>query len=214
MAFTFQHYYQHVQRMMKDTSAGTLDYIKRMVNAAYKSLLALLPTYWTEHAGTFAVPLNATVANLDPDCFKVISVDYPVNATHTIKPVIVTQEDWAEMRLPPDAFDLPVIFYPAGYYQTMTAARQLQLMFYPGCSNPYTGSYRYRYYSLPNDMTIDAETPVFDDRWQQLLLSKCHVEMLYYEGKYPEAQALEQNVQAQIQAYMGRESKGKGDATK
>jgi hypothetical protein len=204
MALTFSNYYALFQDIIHDDSATTLVKIKQMINAAYKAMLAMLPTYWTEKSGTFTLTTNATSANLPADCFRVISVDYPSGNVDTFKPTIVTQDDWMSFRQPVDEVGQPEIFYPGGY-TTTSGVTYMKLYNFPGCSVTYSGTYRVWYHKLPGDMSDDNEVPVFDDRWQDLLQQKCRVQAWLYDGKVNEAAALDQLIQQQMAAYMSRE---------
>jgi hypothetical protein len=202
MAFTFQNYYQHLQRKLKDTTTETLPYIKRLVNAAYKWLLAFNPTFWTESVTNVAIATNDTVVDLPESCMKLIGLDYPAGDTSGYTPVVVNQQDWESFRQPPTATGKPQIFYAAGY-QTSGSTNYMQLYLFPACGTSYIGSYPVRYYKLPGDMSADGDVPVFDDRWQELLLSRCEVEALRYDQNYEAAIAMEQAIQQQVAAFVG-----------
>ena len=204
MALTFSNLQSLMQDMLNDTSAGTLTKIKQMINAAYKKLLSILPTYWNEKSGTFTLTTNSTVASLPSDCVRVISVDHPSGNADTWKPTIVTQEDWATFRQPVDETGQPEIFYPGGRTTTGGTAYP-RIHNFPGCSVTYTGTYRVRYYALPSDMSGDDEVPVFDDRWQGLLLDECRRQAYLYNDQVNEAAKLNEIIQAQMQFYLARE---------
>jgi hypothetical protein len=193
-----------MQDWLNDDSATLLTKIKQMINAAYKKLLAQLPTYWAEKTGTFSLTTNAVVADLPSDCIRLIDVDYPSGNTDKFKPTVVTMEDWGTFRQPVDEIGQPEIFYPGGYTST-GGAQYMQLRNYPGCGVTYTGTYRARYYALPADMSADGDVPVFDDRWQDLLQQECRVQALLYDKKMNEAATLTQSIQQQMRFYLGRE---------
>lgn len=204
MGLTFEDYYGHFQDWINDDSASALVRIKNMVNAAYKSILALLPSHWTEKQGTVLLATNGTVSNLAADCFRLISIDYPAGDTSPYKPTIVMAEDWAAFRVPVDSTGQPLIFY-AGGYSTSGGTKHMQLYNFPAVGTSYSGTHPYRYLMLPADMSTTTDVPVFDDRWQGLLLEKCRVQALLWDGKVGEAGKLSEMNQRLEALYLGRE---------